>query len=178
MEHIFYGHVPIQFASSLFYYEQNGMAQRLIHQLKYQGQKELGSLFGKWMGEELRYCQRFPKIDFVLPVPLSPNKMKKRGYNQVYGFGQEIALSINAIFLKDNLRSKKSSMTQTQKNREDRWYNVQDQFYVHEPEVFTNASVLVVDDVITTGATLLACCEALFKSKPIKISIVSMAFTS
>jgi len=178
VERMFYGQVIIQFASSLFFYEQHGIVQRLIHQLKYHGKEDLGSLFGKWMVEELRYCQRLPKIDYVLPVPLSPNKLKKRGYNQVSRFGQEIARCLDAIFLVDNLRSKSSSRTQTQKNREDRWHNVKNQFYLRNPDVFDHASVLIVDDVITTGATLSACCQALQQSKQVKISIVSMAFTS
>ena len=178
VERMFYGQVIIQFASSLFFYEQHGIVQRLIHQLKYHGKEDLGSLFGKWMVEELRYCQRLPKIDYVLPVPLSPNKLKKRGYNQVSRFGQEIARCLDAIFLVDNLRSKSSGRTQTQKNREDRWHNVKNQFYLRNPDVFDHASVLIVDDVITTGATLSACCQALQQSKQVKISIVSMAFTS
>ena len=178
VERIFYGRVVIEFATSLFFYEDKGMVQRLIHQLKYQGQEGLSSLFGQWMGEELLQCRRFPKIDYVVPVPLSRIKQRKRGYNQVARFGQEIAHMIHARFLDNQLKIKQKKETQTTKNRFERWLNVKDQFYLEDPSVFENASLLIVDDVITTGATLEACCYALLKSETIKISIVTMAYTS
>ncbi len=178
VEHIFLGRVPIVFASSLFLYEQQGFAQRLIHRLKYHGQEELSSLLGQWMGAALQQCRRFPQIDYVVPVPLSPKKKKRRGYNQVDGFGIEIAKSIKATFVGQNLSCLHSKDTQTTKNRLERWQHVKDQFYLTDPEQFSNTSVLIVDDVITTGATIEACCRALFKSTNVKISIVTMAFTS
>ena len=178
VERIFYGRTVIEFGTSLLFYEQNGMAQQLIHQLKYKGQEELSALLGQWMGEELRVSKRLPSIDFVVPVPLDRRKMKKRGYNQVDGFGREIARMLNAHFVENNLKSRTSKDTQTKKNRFDRWLNVKNNYYLSDPSVFANSSLLIVDDVITTGATLEACCSALFKSEGVKISIATMAFTS
>ncbi|NNC70172.1 MAG: ComF family protein [Flavobacteriaceae bacterium] len=178
VENVFYGRVPIDFGTALLRYNRKGVVQKLIHQLKYKEQEELGTLFGIWLGKELAKTKRLPKIDYVLPVPIHHHKLRKRGYNQVTKFGQQIANEINAEFNEDQLRSISTEETQTLKQRIDRWKNVKEKFYLNDTSFFENKNVLLVDDVITTGATLEACCIELKKTKNITISIATIAFTS
>ena len=178
VEKTFYGRVPIEFGTTLFFYKQKGIVQKLIYQLKYKNKEELGAMFGQWFGNELATCNRLPKIDFVIPVPLHKRKRKSRGYNQVTKFGQEIAKCINAEFNEGILQSISISETQSKKQRLDRWKNVKEKFHLSDTKIFKNKRVLLVDDIITTGATLEACTIELQKSEGIKISIAAIAFTS
>ncbi len=178
VERTFYGRVPIEFATSLFLYKPKGAVQKLIYQLKYKGNEDLGQLFGQWLGNELAQSDRLPKIDYVIPVPLHKKKLRTRGYNQVTKFGQEIANEIGAQFVDNILVSISASDTQSKKQRFDRWKNVKERFYLNDNQIFKNKSVLLVDDIITTGATLEACAIELQKSEQVKISIAAIAFTS
>lgn len=178
VELAFYGRIDILFGTTLLLYKRKGVVQKLIHQLKYKGQEDLGILFGKWLGKELADSERLPKIDYVIPVPIHKRKQKKRGFNQVTKFGQEIAKEIDAEFNDQQLLSGSINETQTFKQRMDRWKNVREKFYLKDVEFFENKSVLLVDDVITTGATLEACSIELQRTKGITISIATIAFTS
>lgn len=178
VEQSFYGRVDIQFASCLFYYGRKSMVQQLVHKLKYKNEEQLGTFFGQWLGSELAESKRLPKIDIVVPVPIHKKKLKTRGYNQVAKFSQEIAKSIKADYNEENLICISDVATQTHKNRADRWKNVKEKFSLIDTHLFENKSVLLVDDVITTGATIEACALQLQKAKNIKISVVTIAFTS
>lgn len=178
VEKAFYGRVDIAFATTLLIYKRKGVVQKLIHQLKYKGQEDLGIFFGKWLGEELAASERLPKIDYVVPVPIHKRKLRKRGYNQVAKFAQEIAKAINAVFNDDQLLSVARKETQTLKQRIDRWKNVKEKFYLKDAAFFENKNILLVDDVITTGATLESCALELQRTKAINISIATIAFTS
>lgn len=178
VEQMLYGRVSVQFSTSLLYFERNGLAQELIHRLKYHGQQDLGTLFGSWLAEELKMCARFPSIDCVVPVPLSIKKMRKRGYNQVAKFGQKIAVELKVAYNDQQLLARHSKETQTKKGRLDRWANVRDRFHIRDPSFFNNKCILLIDDVITTGATLEACCRELKRAENVKICIATMAFTS
>lgn len=178
IEKAFYGRVNIQFASCLFYYKRKGVVQKLIHQLKYKNQEILGEVFGQWMGRELLESKRLPKIDIVVPVPIHKEKLKKRGYNQVAKFSQQIARSLKVDYNDSNLICVSNAETQTHKTRADRFMNVKEKFLLVDTSVFANKSILLIDDVITTGATIEACALQLQKSDAIKISITTIAFTS
>lgn len=178
VEKAFYGRLPTVFSTSLFFYKTKGVSQQLIHQLKYKGQQEIGAFLGNWMGEELKNCNRFPKIDVIVPVPLHYKRFKKRGYNQLTKFGIKLAEIIKVPYIDDGLIRKSVTETQTLKKRFDRWKNVQELFYVNNSSFFDNKHVLLIDDVITTGATLEACATEILKSNNVKISIVTMAYTA
>lgn len=178
IEQIFFGRIAIVFGTSLLLFKRKNIVQKLIHNLKYKRQEDIGVLFGKWLGDELAESERLPKIDYVIPVPIHKRKLRKRGYNQVTKFAQEIAKSLHAQFNDEQLLSVTTNETQTFKQRIDRWVNVQERFYLNDTNFFENKSVLLVDDVITTGATLEACCIELQRTKSVKISIATMAFTS
>ena len=161
----------------MFYYKTKGVSQQLIYQLKYRGQQDIGSLLGNWMGAQLKDCQRFPKVDYIVPVPLHAKKLRKRGYNQLTTFGLSLSEIIKTPYLEDVLVRKSKTDTQTLKQRFDRWKNVQEIFDVSTSNFFDNTHVLLIDDVITTGATLEACANQILKSNNVKISIVTMAYT-
>ena len=177
VERGFFGRLPINFATSLFYYKTKGTSQQLIYQLKYKGQQDIGTFLGNWMGEELKNSKRFPNIDCIVPVPLHQKKLKKRGYNQLTTFGLSISEVIETPYVDTILVRKSKTETQTLKQRFDRWKNVQEIFYVNNPNFFDNKHVLLIDDVITTGATLEACATQILKSNNVKISIATMAYT-
>lgn len=177
VEKTFFGRLPIHFGSSLFYYKTKGTSQQLIYQLKYKGHEEIGTFLGNWMGKELKDSKRFPKIDYIVPVPLHKNKLNKRGYNQLTMFGLSISKIIGAAYIDTILIRKSVTETQTLKQRFDRWKNVQEIFHVTDLSYFNNKHLLLIDDVITTGATLEACAAQLLKSNNVKISIVTMAYT-
>ena len=174
---VFYGRVPIENATSLLVFKKKGSVQKLIHRLKYRGHQEIGSYLGKWMGAELAKTDAYQNIDLVLPVPLHKKKLKARGFNQVEKFGKEIALALQVPYINDVLLKKHFSNTQTLKTRLARWGNIEESFVMVNPEKIRNKHILLVDDLITTGATLEACSDVLLEAGNVKISIVTMAFT-
>ncbi|MFD2517172.1 ComF family protein [Salinimicrobium flavum] len=177
VEKIFFGRIPVENATSLLLFEKKGIVQKLIHNLKYRGQEEIGSWLGSWMGTELKEQKKFKKITAVIPVPLHKNKLKKRGFNQVEKFGIEIANSLEVPYYNNILLKKTASKTQTIKKRFARWGSIEETFVLENPETLENAHVLLVDDLVTTGATLEACTAKLLKVPGIKVSIVTMAVT-
>ncbi len=177
VEQAFYGRVKIEFATALLFYRTKGISQQLIYQLKYKGKQNVGNFLGEWLGFELKESERFSSIDFIVPVPLHSKKLKKRGYNQLSTFGSSISKILNVPFMNDVLLKKSITDTQTLKRRFERWKNVNEIFYLTDIDVFKNKHILLIDDVITTGATLEACALELSKTKNIKISIATMTFT-
>jgi len=177
VEKSFYGRIPVENATALFYFLKKGEVQELIHSLKYKKQQQVGILLGNWLGEDLLECDRFTNIDCIVPVPLHPKKLKSRGYNQVTTFGQSLAKKLSIPFNENTLLKISSTKTQTKKIRFDRWRNVQEMFSVQDSKALENKHILLIDDIITTGATLEACCKAFQKTKNIKISIACMAYT-
>lgn len=173
----FYGKIPLNAATSLLYFNKKGNTQKLIHQLKYKHQQQIGNFFGNWLGEEILLSKRFENIDCIIPVPLHPKKFKKRGYNQVITFGKSLSEIMNIPLLENVLVRISTSNTQTFKNRFERSTNVEEKFDLIDKEILRNKHILLIDDVITTGATLEACCIQLLQSSNIKISIATMTYT-
>ena len=130
---------------------------------------------GNWLGGELKTLESYKNIDVVIPVPLHKNKLKKRGYNQVALFGQQVAKALNADYLDDVLVKVTNTKSQVNKKRLARWTNSDELFTLKNIEAIDNKHILVVDDIITTGATLEACISILNQAKNIKISIATMA---
>ncbi|MEJ1221268.1 phosphoribosyltransferase family protein [Sediminicola sp. 1XM1-17] len=175
IDRIFYGIVPIEKANSLLFFTPNGIVKNIIHHLKYKNQQEIGDFLGDWFGYIINENNPTFRIDYVIPVPLHKKKLKKRGYNQVTTFGQKLAQHLDATF-KDNLLVKTANTkTQTKKNRFYRSQNKQALYKVLDLKILCNKNVLLVDDVITTGATLQACSIALKQVEGVKIYIATMA---
>ena len=174
---LFWGRTNIYSASSLYSFSKGSKVQHLIHQLKYRGKKEIGTSLGKYYGKELKTAPMFSSANIVLPVPLHPKKLKKRGYNQSETFAQGIAESMDAESPNGILIRTYASETQTKKSRFERWKNVEEIFKITSPEKIEGKHILLVDDVVTTGATLEACANKLLEVPNTKVSIATIATT-
>ncbi|GFD75452.1 amidophosphoribosyltransferase [Tenacibaculum sp. KUL113] len=173
----FYGKVPIQAVHSFLFYRKKGVTQKLIHQLKYKNQPEIGIFIADWFGERLKTLNTFIDIDYIIPVPLHLKKLKSRGYNQVTMFGKRLSDILNVEYKPDILIRTSKTKTQTLKQRFERFSNNKTKFKLVDTTLFENKHVLLIDDVITTGATLEACANELLKTQNIKISVATMAYT-
>lgn len=173
----FYGRIEIEFASALLYFHKKGIVQEMIHKLKYKGHQEVGEAIGYWYGEELKSCTELQKIDYIIPVPLHKKRLKKRGYNQVATFGKALSMSLETSYNDSILTRTIYSETQVKKNIFDRNDVAGSVFKIHFSEAHYNKHFLLIDDVITTGATLESCGRELLKIPGAKISIVCMAMT-
>ncbi len=174
----FYGKIAIEHASALLYFNKKGIVQELIHNLKYRGHEEIGTVLGNWYVEDLKELVLETPFDMVIPVPLHPKKFRERGYNQVTTFGKAVAQGLNIDYNGTILYRKKYSKTQSKKNLAGRSDNIENIFDVIAAEENQNKHFLIVDDVLTTGATLEACARALLKIPGAKISIVCMAIAN
>ncbi|AWG21030.1 amidophosphoribosyltransferase [Flavobacterium faecale] len=171
----FYGRIDLQHASAVFYFHKKGIVQELIHNLKYRGDQEIGTFIGEWYLSDLKKIPALFTIDAVIPVPIHPKKLRSRGYNQVTTFGQTIANGLNTKYIDTILIRTKYTQTQSKKNLLARSEGIQNAFDVVYSEDQHHKHFLLVDDVLTTGATLEACCIALQKIPGVKISIITMA---
>ena len=172
---VLYGRAKIEQGTALFRFEKKGLVQQLIHGLKYRGYENIGALLGNWLGSELKTLEHYQNIDVVIPVPLHKKKLRKRGYNQVAKFGQQLAKALDAEYNDKVLVKVTNTASQTTKQRFTRWINNDELFAIVNMGAIENKHLLLVDDLITTGATLKACITVLNKAKNIKISIATMA---
>ncbi len=178
IEHIFYGRVKIQSACSIFYFSKGQIIQQLIHQLKYKGNQEIGIYLGKLIGDQLLNSGRFKNIDTIIPLPMHPDKQRKRGYNQAEILANGISQKINVPVLNDLVVRSKTTTTQTNKQRVERWTNVDGTFVIQNQSSINGKNILLVDDVITTGATLEACSNAILSIENTSVSIAVLAHAS
>jgi ComF family protein len=177
VEKVFWGRLPLEAACSYFFFEKKGLAQHFMHQLKYKGKTDVGLWLGRLFGKELQNTG-FSSADVVVPVPLHHKKRKKRGYNQCDYIATGLAESLGLAYEVNSIERLRSNDTQTRKGRYERWINVQELFQVTIPESIQNKHVLLVDDVVTTGATLEACAGALLQVPSTKVSIATIACPS
>ncbi|MBW8242334.1 ComF family protein [Muricauda oceani] len=175
VDRIFYGRIPIKKAASFVFFSKNGLVKNLLHWLKYKNQEQIGGFLGEWCGTLLMENGQLKDIDVVVPVPLHPKKLKKRGYNQVALFAKTIAEQIGAAYCDDWLIKTKNIKTQTKKGRQSRWESSKDAFELNASNRRDFKHVLLVDDVITTGATIESCAQTLLRQKNITVSVLSMA---
>ncbi|GMT45204.1 MAG: amidophosphoribosyltransferase [bacterium] len=173
---IFSGRLPLVSATTFLFFSKGGGTQQLIHKLKYKGKKEIGVYLGKLFGDQLNDSELFNTADAIIPVPLHPKKEHKRGYNQSRMIVEGIANSMKIRVFPDVLYRKVHTSSQTKKSRYERWQNVKDIFEVKKGQRLEGKHVLLVDDVITTGATLEACANKLLEIPGIKLSIASLAY--
>ena len=174
---LFWGRTNIYSASSLYSFSKGSKVQHLIHQLKYRGEKEIGITLGKQYGNELKNAPLFSSANMVIPVPLHPKKLKKRGYNQSETFAQGIAESMQIENGSKFLIRTHASETQTRKSRFARWENIEEIFQVVSPEKILGKHILLVDDVVTTGSTLEACANKILEVTDTKVSVATIAST-
>lgn len=174
----FYGKIDIDHVSAFLYFNKKGIVQELIHNLKYKGQQEIGTVLGNWYVENLKELKLKTPFDIIIPVPLHKKKFKERGYNQVTTFGKALAEGLNVPYNDSILYRKKYSKTQSKKNLLGRSENIENIFDTRNYETNQNQHFLLVDDVLTSGATLEACSKALLKIPGARISIICMAMAN
>jgi ComF family protein len=175
VEKVFYGRVKLENATALLRFQKKGIVQHLLHNLKYRSHETISTVLGEWLGNELKTVEAYANIDVVIPVPLHKNKLKQRGYNQVAKFGIEIAKALNAEYIDSVLVKTTATKTQVFKNRIARWNNSNEVFTIINANRIEGKHVLLVDDIITSGATIEACVNILNKAKNVKISVATMA---
>ncbi len=172
---LFYGKLLIENATAMCFYDKGGLIQHFMHQLKYKSKPEVGIYFGRKLGKLLSQSDLYSNIDAVIPIPLHSKKLKIRGYNQSKVIADGFVLGYKTEIIEDVLVRVEFTETQTRKNRWDRYENVKNMFAVKNPEKIKGKHLLLVDDVITTGATIIACAKHLSSIEGVKISIAGIA---
>ncbi len=174
VEKKFWGRIAVASAMSEFYFSKGSIIQNMIHEFKYRGNKKAGYYFGKLMGKSLLNSTRF-NIDVIVPLPLFERKEKARGFNQAEILSNGIAEMIGKPVIRKNVIRKIATETQTKKQRLERWKNVEGIFYVNNQAELEGKNILLVDDVITTGATIDACGSEILKIKDVTLNVASLA---
>ncbi|KPL15173.1 MAG: hypothetical protein AMS26_08320 [Bacteroides sp. SM23_62] len=171
---LFWGRVCVENATALFQYQKGSRFQRLIHELKYNGRQDIGREMGRMLGVELDGSP-FASADIILPVPLHKKKYRQRGYNQCDPIAQGLSESLGISWHNGHLIRPSVSLTQTNRSRIDRWSNVDGIFEVKDPGNLCGKHIILVDDVVTTGATLDACATAILSLENVRVSIATLA---
>ncbi len=177
VQKLFWGRIQLDFAASMLQFENGNITQHILHNLKYRNRPDLGKTMGKIMAHEILNSSWLKDIHGIVPVPLHSKKIKKRGYNQSRCLAQGIAGIIDVPIFDQMIRKVENTSSQTKKKRFDRWRNVKRSFRLKSPNVEKGKHIVIVDDVITTGATIEACAQLLIDSG-YKVSAISLARTT
>lgn len=171
----FWGRIPLEAGAAIFFLQREGLIQEFIYRLKYGDRPKIGNQLGQMYGQILKKQPLFSSIDLIVPIPLHPIRLRKRGYNQSAQFAMGLSDAMEVPLNISGLIRTKATSTQTKKNRLERFENVLPAFQVKEVTPFVNKHILLVDDVLTTGATLEACATRLLEVEGVKISIATIA---
>lgn len=176
VEQHFYGRLPIEQAGAAYFFTKHSLVASLIYELKYKGNKTIGYFLGEMLGSCLAES-RFQDIDAIIPLPLNSRRLKKRGYNQAEILSEGISKMCNKPVITTAVVRKVNTETQTHRDRVNRWENMDGVFAIAEPEKIQDKHLLLIDDVVTTGASLEACGTEILKVPGTKISIATLAYT-
>lgn len=175
LEQAFWGRCHIERAAAFSVYNRGSRIRTLIHELKYMGKKEIGTMLGDLYGRILSESDFLEGIDLIVPVPLHPARQRERGYNQSEYIASGLSFATQLPSRSDVIRRVVKTVSQTKHGRYDRWENVKGLFIVSKLGAITGMHVLIVDDVITTGSTMEACVNALRGAGDVRVSIVALA---
>lgn len=178
VERHFWGKIDFERAASFLLFTKDSKVQHLLHQLKYKGRKDVGEMLGRMYGAQLKEHFPFSHADLILPVPLHESKLRKRGFNQSDCIATGLSEAMEIPWRNDILFRNVSTETQTKKSRLERWQNVEDIFECENVSALLNKRILLVDDVLTTGATMEACAVALQKVSNVKVNFITIACAS
>ena len=171
----FWGRVSLENVAAQYKLTGSSAVKSIIHQIKYRGNTDLGIAMGEVLGATLMKSTLFTDVNLLLPVPLHPKKERLRGYNQCDLLLTGLGAVMNLPIAKNKLIRKKHNSTQTKKNRYERYINSKEVFCITDIEALQNKHVLIVDDVITTGATIEACASVLLDVDGLKLSVATLA---
>lgn len=174
----FLGRVPLYTGASYYHYRKGGLVRKLIYQLKYHGKKEIGVEIGRAYGRELIETELYKDIDLIVPVPLHPQRKRTRGYNQSDMFAMGLSEAMGIPWKADALKRIKSTTTQTQKGKFERLANMDNVFKVKRADILKGKHILLVDDVLTTGATMEVCGNSLSEISDTTVSMATIAMAS
>ncbi|HSU27061.1 MAG TPA: phosphoribosyltransferase family protein [Chitinophagaceae bacterium] len=177
VEKIFWGRLPVVSATAGFYFNKETLVQNLMHQFKYNSQVELGFQLGYMMGEHLLRSHRFP-VEALIPLPLYEPREKQRGFNQSFVLCEGMSRVLQIPVLKNVVRRSQYTESQTRKGRIERWNNMEGRFELTDPSLISGKHILLVDDVVTTGATLEACGTELLKADNTLLSIATLCIAA
>jgi ComF family protein len=173
----FDGRLPVETAAALFFFTKKSKTQHLIHQIKYHDKREAAFEFGRFLGQKLVKQTHFQGFDYIVPVPMHLKKRISRGFNQAEFFANGLSDTMNIPVNSNVLQKIKTTDSQTKKSRLERLQNTEDVFILNTPSVFQDKNILIVDDVMTSGATLEACANTILDATPTtKISFATIAF--
>lgn len=173
---IFWGKIHLHAATAIYFFDKGEKIQRLLHQLKYNGEEKVGTKLGKLLSVEIMHAQLFNDVSVIIPVPLHKNKIRLRGYNQSELIANGMKDVWNIPVAADLLLRKVATTTQTHKSRFERFQNVDNVFEIKNKENFVGKHVLLIDDVITTGSTIAACASAFLGIDNCRVSVAAIAF--
>ncbi len=175
---LFLGRLPLQGATAQYYFTKESLMQRLMHRFKYKADKNLGVFLGRQTGTGLSQSPRFSTVDALVPLPLFGAKERARGYNQALVLCEGVAETFQKPILKSSVVRAAHTDSQTKKTRTERWQNMQGRFEVTHAESLAGKHLLLIDDVVTTGATLEACGRALLAVDGVRLSIATLCIAS
>lgn len=175
LDQIFLGRVPVCATGAFLFFRKDTATQSILHSLKYRGNKEIGEFLGHLYGLKLNTTEIFRSADIILPIPLHHKKEKKRGYNQSEWIAKGLSRALNIPYRTDLLLRKDFTDTQTKKSRFNRWQNVKDVFVIENETELISKTILLCDDVLTTGATMEAAIQKLVAIKDVSVIVVTLA---
>lgn len=175
LEKLFWGRIPIERATALFFYNRGSDYKAILHRLKYKNDPGIGSIIGEQMSMEIAASDFFAGIDVIIPVPLHSKKLRKRGYNQSEEIAKGVARATGIPLATTSVKREKNTETQTKKSTFERWENVSGIFVLSQPEQFVGKHILLVDDVLTTGATICAVADAFKEVEGVRFSVLTLA---
>ena len=161
-----------------YFFSKKQALRHIIHAFKYEQNREVCIQMGKYMGAHIKNSERMLPIDFLIPIPVHSSREKKRGYNQALLLCEGIEQTTGIPILSNIVQRAKATETQTRKGRSERWKNVAAGFYIEDESLLQQKHLLLIDDVITTGATIEACGSVILKAQPASLSIAALAWAS
>lgn len=171
----FWGRLPLTAGGAMYYFNRHSPIQKALHRLKYRNQPDIGLQIGRAYGRLLAPAPGFDSVDFIVPVPLHPKKEKLRGYNQSAVFGRGLSETLGVPLLENALVRSRFANSQTHKKRLERFQYLQNTFVLPKPQALAGKHILLVDDILTTGATLELCGAALFEAPGLRLSMATIA---
>lgn len=178
VERLFYGRLKLRAAMASYFFSKKQALRHIIHAFKYEQNREVCIQMGKLMGEHIKNSERLHPVDYLIPIPIHASRAKKRGYNQAMLLCEGIEQATGIPILANHVCRAKATDTQTRKGRSERWENVAGGFYIEGENKLQQKHLLLIDDVITTGATLEACGSVIMKAQPASLSIAALAWAS